>query len=90
MEFARVVTDFVRFAWLSDVFILPVYRGKGLRKWLVQTIVEHPRLQGTRFLLATADAHGLYAPRGFNPLEQPEMFMERKSDVGKCYMDTIS
>ncbi len=79
--FARVVTDFVRFAWLSDVFILPAYRGKGLSKWLIQTIVDHPRLKGARFLLATADAHGLYAQNGFQPLEKPGRFMERKSDM---------
>jgi GNAT superfamily N-acetyltransferase len=64
--FARVVTDFSTFAWLCDVFVLAPYRGKELGKWLVQTVVEHPDLQGVkRILLGTRDAHTLYAAFGF-------------------------
>lgn len=78
--FARVVTDYSRFAYLADVFILTAYRRKGLANWLMQCIMSHPELQGlTRWLLATADAHGLYEKSGFKSLEKPEIFMERKT-----------
>ncbi|HEY0611770.1 MAG TPA: GNAT family N-acetyltransferase [Chitinophaga sp.] len=75
--FARVITDYTTFAYLADVFIIPSYRGKGLSKWLIKTILEHPELQGLRrWLLATADAHGLYTQFGFTPLPHPERFMQ--------------
>ena len=56
--FARVITGRATFAYLSDVFILEGYRGNGLRgKWLIESILAHPELQGLRrWLLATADA----------------------------------
>ena len=67
--FARVVTDYATFAWLADVFVLPEFRGLGIGKWLIGVIVDHPRLPGLRrWVLATKDAHGLYAQYGFTPL----------------------
>jgi N-acetylglutamate synthase-like GNAT family acetyltransferase len=76
--FARVISDFATFAYLADVFILPAERGKGLSKWLMQIIVDHPQLQGLRrFTLATKDAHGLYAQFGFTPFDKPERWMHR-------------
>ena len=76
--FARVVTDYATFAWLADVFVLPEFRGQGLGKWLIGVIVGHPRLPGLRrWVLATKDAHGLYAQYAFRPLHAPERFMER-------------
>lgn len=75
--FARVVTDNATFAYLADVFIIPDLQGNGLSKLLVKTIVEHPDLQGLRrFLLATADAHGLYAQYGFKPIDNPALLMQ--------------
>jgi len=75
--FARVVTDTATFAYLCDVFVLPEYRKKGLSKWLVQTIVCHPDLQGLRrWSLATADAHELYRKFGFSDIAKPENWME--------------
>lgn len=75
--FARVITDNATFAYLCDVFILNNYRGLGLSKWLIQTIVNHPELQGLRrWSLATADAHGLYNQFGFTTITKPERFME--------------
>jgi GNAT superfamily N-acetyltransferase len=76
--FARVVTDRSTHAWLADVFILDEYRGRGYGKALVAAILEHPDLQGLRrWLLATKDAHGLYAQFGFTPVP-PDRFMERR------------
>lgn len=77
--FARVITDHATFAYLADVFILPSHQGKGLSKWLMEAIMNHPDLQGLRrWLLATRDAHGLYAQFGFIPLDKPERIMGLK------------
>lgn len=76
--FARVVTDYATFAYLSDVFVLEAWRGQGLGKWLIETIVAHPQLQGLRrWLLATKDAHEFYQPFGFQALKNPDRFMEQ-------------
>lgn len=78
--FARVVTDQATFAYLADVFILEEYRGKGLSKWLVETIHLHPDLQGLRrWLLGTRDAHGLYAKFGWTVFteEVSKRFMQK-------------
>jgi GNAT superfamily N-acetyltransferase len=75
--FARVVTDMATFAYICDVFILTEYRRSGLSKWLMQTIVNHPELQGLRrWSLATADAQGLYSQFGFQQISKPERWME--------------
>lgn len=77
LGFARVISDKATFAYLADVFILPAHRKQGLSKWLVQYILGYPELAGLRrWLLATADAHGLYAQMGFSPIKKPETFME--------------
>lgn len=75
--FARVITDGATFAYLADVFVLPDYRGGGLATWLVSTALTHPALADLRrMLLATRDAHAIYARCGFVPLDRPERFME--------------
>jgi len=75
--FARVTTDKATFAYIGDVFVLDAYRGQGLSKWLMQTILAHPDLQGLRrWSLATADAQGLYQQFGFTPITKPERWME--------------
>jgi len=75
--FARVVTDKATFAYICDVFILADYRRLGLSKWLMQTIRQHPELQGLRrWSLATADAHDLYKQFGFTIIDRPERWME--------------
>lgn len=76
--FARVVTDFATFAYLGDVFVTEEFRGRGLSKWLMRVIVEHPDLQGfRRWILATRDAHTLYEKFGFHGLVHPERWMEK-------------
>lgn len=76
---ARVITDRATFAYLSDVFVLEPYRGRGLASWMLETIHAHPDLQGLRWwLLATRDAHALYRQSGYAALESPERLMERK------------
>ena len=75
--FARVITDEATFAYLCDVFIEEAYRGKGLAKWLMETILAYPTLQGLRrFMLATRDAHGLYKQVGFGELTFTDRWMQ--------------
>jgi GNAT superfamily N-acetyltransferase len=78
VAFARVVTDRATFAYLADVFVVATERGQGIGKWLVSVVVAHPDLRDLRrWLLATRDAHHLYARFGFTPLAGAERFMER-------------
>jgi N-acetylglutamate synthase-like GNAT family acetyltransferase len=77
--FCRIISDFATFAYLADVFIVNEFRGQGISKLLVESIFQHPDLQGLRrFLLATQDAHGLYAKFGFKALDNPDLFMQIK------------
>ena len=75
--FARVITDFDSFAYLADVFILEDYRSLGLSKQLMKAVLNHPDLQGLRrWVLATRDAHSLYAQFDFKELAVPSRWME--------------
>lgn len=74
---ARVVSDYAIFAYLCDVFIHEDYRARGLGKWLIETVMAHPDLQGLRrWTLATKDAHDLYRQFGWDALANPEGWME--------------
>lgn len=75
--FARVITDFSAIAYLGDVYILEEYRGRSLSKWLVETIMSHPELQGLRrWILLTSDAHELYRKFGWKDIADPSKWME--------------
>jgi GNAT superfamily N-acetyltransferase len=75
--FARVISDCATYAYIGDVFLLESFRGRGLGKWLMECIMQHPRLQGLRrWSLVTSDAHGLYAQFGFEALKKPQNYME--------------
>ncbi len=74
---ARVITDAATFAYLCDVYVLPDFRGRGLGKFLVRAVLEHPDLQGLRrFNLVTRDAHELYRRFGFEEIRNPDRHME--------------
>ena len=77
VAFARVVTDGATFGYLADVFVLPAQRGRGYARALMDAIVAHPSLQGLRrIMLATSDAHRLYAHYGFVAPARPQTLME--------------
>lgn len=76
--FGRVISDFATYGYLGDVFITGAFRGRGLGKWLIATILDHPDLQGLRrFALMTRDAHELYARFGFRHLPDASRYMDR-------------
>ncbi|MFI7552347.1 GNAT family N-acetyltransferase [Micromonospora sediminimaris] len=64
---ARVITDRATFAYLCDVYVDRVERGRGLGTWLAGAVRDHLAELGVRrILLATNDAHGVYAKVGFS------------------------
>ncbi|AYF99626.1 N-acetyltransferase [Protaetiibacter intestinalis] len=80
VAFARVVTDGVTFAWLCDVYVAPEVRGRRVGVGLIAGVAaELERLGVRRWVLRTADAHGLYARFGFEPLAEPDTWMVREA-----------
>jgi GNAT superfamily N-acetyltransferase len=76
--FARVITDYVVFAYLMDVFIDEKHRGQGYSSLLINAMMKDPQLQQVKiWRLATSDAHFLYKKFGFTPLAHPEKMMEK-------------
>jgi GNAT superfamily N-acetyltransferase len=79
--FARVISDRATYAYVSDVFVVPSHRGRGIGKRLMACIAAHPDLQGLRlWTLFTRDAHGLYQQYGFAEPRFPERLMERRQE----------
>lgn len=76
--FARVVTDYVVFAYLMDVFIAEEHRGNGYSSVLIDAMMNEPVLKNIKiWRLATSDAHFLYEKFGFKALAHPEKMMEK-------------
>lgn len=88
VAFARAVTDRSTFAWLADVFVVEEHRGRGVGELLVRAVLSHPELQTLRrWLLATADAQGLYRRFGFE--DSPEArFMMREAEAARWALDS--
>jgi GNAT superfamily N-acetyltransferase len=75
----RAVTDRATFAWLCDVYVDRAERGRGLGTWMVGVACDELTARANlRVLLATNDAHGVYAKLGFVPLINPERWMEMR------------
>ncbi|MFF7257240.1 GNAT family N-acetyltransferase [Streptomyces microflavus] len=76
VAYARVVTDRATFAWLCDVYVAPEHRGRGLGGRLATAVRDHlAPYELKRTMLATLDAHELYAKVGFVPVPDPERLM---------------
>ncbi len=77
VAFGRVITDYATFAYISDLFVLPEHRERGLAHWLVSAMLAHPDCQGLRkWVLHTRDAHPLYRQHGFSTFDQVPSYME--------------
>jgi len=89
--FARMVTDCAVMAYLGDVFILQTHRGRGLGKWLIETVLNYAdfKLIST-WLLATKEAHDLYTRFGFTPSPHPERLMVKNCIILKSSLKNIS
>lgn len=74
---ARLVTDRTSFGYLADVMVHEAHRGRGLGRAMTRALLDHPDARTLRrILLATRDAHGVYAPLGFQPLDEPSTFLQ--------------
>jgi GNAT superfamily N-acetyltransferase len=82
----RLITDRATFAWVCDVYVLPEHQGRGLAQAMMRALREHPELQGLRrWMLATRDAHSLYAKSGFrlfDTTEQARYMIARDTPYG--------
>jgi GNAT superfamily N-acetyltransferase len=88
--FLRVISDRSTFGYLCDVFVAPAHRGRGIARAMVRFALEHPDFQGLRrWMLATADAHGVYAALGFSPLETPDRWMMLRPNAGSEAPDCV-
>lgn len=78
--FARIVSDLTTFGYLADVFIILDYRGKGIGKWLIHTIVNHPELKILKRLTLFTRTPNFYGDSLFKIYDQTSQskFMERK------------
>ena len=75
--FARAVSDNTVFSWIDDFVIHPEHRGKGLGKWMLRCMIEHPKIRQTQMVLQTRDAHSLYEKYGF---KQKSILMTRSPE----------
>lgn len=76
--FARVITDYVVFAYVMDVFVEEKHRGKGYSSQLIKAMMEEETLQKVKiWRLASKDAQFLYEKFGFTSLAFPERMMEK-------------
>ena len=73
VAFARAVSDGVAFGYLADVYVEPGHRGRGVGLAVVQELVEGNGADAFRWMLHTADAHGVYAKLGFVAPDQQAM-----------------
>ncbi len=72
----RIISDHATYAYLCDVYVLEEHRGHRLSQAMLALTLRHPKLQGLRsWSLRTRDAHSLYTPFGFRPVEHPESYM---------------
>ena len=86
--YAKLITDKATFAYLADVYVDENFRGKGLGKWLMECIMNHPELDNLRlWLLHTKDAHGLYAKYGFSQPDNLEKIMHIYTPASECYKE---
>jgi ribosomal protein S18 acetylase RimI-like enzyme len=79
LAFARAVTDLATYAYLTDVIVAPGARGQGLGKWMIESVLAHPDLQGLRRVtLFTRDARSLYEKLGFSTEMPASTYMEMR------------
>ncbi|GAA2562509.1 GNAT family N-acetyltransferase [Winogradskya consettensis] len=74
---ARIISDKATFTWLCDVYVAPTHRGQGLGTTIATWSTTWAERHGIkRVVLATLDAHTVYAKAGFTPMAHPERWME--------------
>jgi GNAT superfamily N-acetyltransferase len=75
--YSRVISDKTRFAYIMDVIVDERYRKQGIGQAMIAYILSHQELKDVyQWLLLTKDAHGVYRKVGFNPIADPDKWME--------------
>ncbi len=72
LGFARVISDSVYKAFVFDVIVDKEYRSKGLGRFIMDTIIEHPVLKNVSHI-------ELYCPEDMVSFYEPMGFKTRKS-----------
>lgn len=76
--FARIITDYVTYGYMCDVYVIESRRCRGLGSWLVRCALEHPTIAPLkRIALITHDAQDFYLDLGFQFAPRPNRYMER-------------
>ena len=83
--FARAFSDGVSSAYLADVFVVDSARGTGLGKEIVREMIDNGPGAQFRWMLHTADAHGLYRQFGFRDLSRPERFLAIERSAAELF-----
>jgi len=90
--FGRVITDYVSFAYLTDVYILAEHQGKGLGKWMMECLNEilrsWPGLRRTLLLTGDPNAVRLYERTLGMEVVQPGgklVFMQKAGPAGPSH-----
>ena len=67
----RAVTDRTFVSWVCDLFLDPSCRGKGLGRWLMECVMNHPDLVGTRLVFSSVpESQAFYERVGFKPMDR--------------------
>lgn len=73
---ARCLCDTTRFGYITDVYVSPDLRGRGVARAMLRNLMQRPALRNTEhWYLITLDAHEVYSKLGFRVYGKPERFM---------------
>jgi ribosomal protein S18 acetylase RimI-like enzyme len=80
--FARATSDCIYRATIWDVVIHPDYRGTGLGRKLVESVLTHPRLRKVeRVYLMTTNQQEFYEKIGFQCNHSTTMVLYNQTDI---------
>jgi GNAT superfamily N-acetyltransferase len=77
----RAVSDRTFVSWACNLFLAPAYRGKGLGRWLMECVENHPDLVGTRLVFSSVPEGEVFHERiGFRPMERGYSMSPRRRE----------
>ena len=80
--YMRLISDKTRFGYIMDVYVDAGHRNKGIARQMILFALNNPDLKDVyQWLLATKDAHSVYAGVGFSPLPNPGNWMMLRKEI---------